>query len=230
MLINGDYTVEFAAQDEAGLTMVEKESPIEEIEVAEADGAYILHVISRLPKGSSCSRFIGYELNTRFAEGIFVTVTHLEVAENNVFCTADLPVVVADIPLGSDFEPGVTYNLSVNGTETTFPKDELAMVTVPAPIENATVVVPEAGGDYMLEVTSGLPSGCARFDGYEVEQVGKEFVATVTNVVPDPSEPIACTAIYGYHDEKITLDGEIVSGETYDVTVNRESADSFTAK
>ena len=55
-----------------------------------------------------------------FANTINVTVTHLEVAESNVSCTRDLPVVVTEIPLGSDFGPGVTYTVVVNGelTET----------------------------------------------------------------------------------------------------------------
>ncbi len=228
--INSDFTVAFTAQDEAGLDMVEKESPIEEIEVTEADGGYTLHVISRLPMGSSCSRSNGYELNTRFVEGIFVTVTHLDVGEAIVECTADLPVVVTDIPLGSDFEAGVTYNITVNGTETTFPKDELAMVEVAAPIEGATVVLPgSVDGDYALMVTSGLPSGCARFSGTEVERSGSGFVVDVTNLMPDPREPIACTAVYGYHQETMILGSGLVPGEAYTVTINGELTISFTA-
>jgi len=118
----------------------------------------------------------------------------------------------------------------VNGTQTTFPKDELAMVNVPAPIEAASVARPEAvSGDYTLEITSGLPGGCAQFDGSSVERDGNRFLVEVTNLVPDPSEPIACTAIYGYHDEKITLGSDLTPGEAYTVTVNGNLAVSFTA-
>ena len=77
-------------------------------------------VVSRLPKGSSCSRFDGYEINRRFAERIEVTVTHMEVAADNVPCTKDLPAVVTEIPLGSDFAEGKTYTVSVNGEDAVF--------------------------------------------------------------------------------------------------------------
>ncbi len=118
--INGEPIVSFTALDADGLAMVEKESPIEDIDVTEADGDYLLTVVSRLPKGSSCSRFKGYEINRKLAERIKVTVTHMEVAEDNVPCTRDLPVVVTEIPLGANFESGRTYTVSVNGEEAAF--------------------------------------------------------------------------------------------------------------
>jgi len=96
--INEGITILFAAQDDVALAMVGKEPPIENAEVAEIDGGYLLTVASRLPLGSSCSRFNGHEINRRFADRIEVTVTHVEVAAENVPCTADLPVVVTDIP------------------------------------------------------------------------------------------------------------------------------------
>ena len=118
--INGSLTNSFTVFDTDGLAMVEKESPIEEIRVTEADGGYLLTVISRLPLGSSCSRFNGYEINRRFAERIEVTVTHMEVAADNVPCTSDLPAVLTEIPLGADFVAGMTYTVSVNGEEVVF--------------------------------------------------------------------------------------------------------------
>ena len=96
--INEGITILFTAQDDVALAMVEKEPPIENAEVAETDGGYLLTVASRLPLGSGCSRFNGHEINRRFADRIEVTVTHVEVAAENVPCTADLPVVVTDIP------------------------------------------------------------------------------------------------------------------------------------
>ena len=119
--INSELTRSFTVQDTDGLAMVEKESPIEKIEVTEADGGYLLTVISRLPKGSSCSRFNGYEIDRRFAERIEVTLTHMEVAADYLRpCTEDLPVVVTDIPLGGEFDEGTTYTVSVNGEEAVF--------------------------------------------------------------------------------------------------------------
>jgi len=118
--INGGLAISFTAQDETGLAMVEKESPIESVEVTEADGEFFLAVVSRLPLGSSCSRFDGYQINRRFIDRIEFTVTHLEAAEKNVPCTDDFPAVLTEIPLGDGFESGQTYTVSVNGEETVF--------------------------------------------------------------------------------------------------------------
>jgi len=118
--INEDITISFTPQEDVALHMVEKESPIENAEVAETDGGYLLTVASRLPMGSSCSRFNGYEINRRFADRIEATVTHVEVAAENVPCTADPPVFVAYIPLGDDFEGGRNYSVFVNGEEYIF--------------------------------------------------------------------------------------------------------------
>lgn len=118
--INGGLAISFTAQDEIGLAMVEKESLIESVEVKEENGGYLLTVVSRLPKGSSCSRFSGYEIDRRFYDRIEVTMTHLEVAEDNVPCTDDLPAVVTEIPLGGGFDFRRTYTVSVNGEETSF--------------------------------------------------------------------------------------------------------------
>ena len=226
--INGEWTHHFIVQDADGMT--EQESPIELIEIFESDGEFFLNVISQLPLGSSCSRSHGYTVNTRFAEQIEVSLFHLQVTADNVPCTADLPVVVTTIPLGGEFEAGKTYTVVVNGTRATFPEDELAMVNVPAPIETASVVRPEiVDGVYTLELTSGLPSGCAQFGGAPVERDGNRFLIEVTNLVPDPKELISCTAIYGIHDEMITLGSGLTPGEAYTVTINGDLTISFTA-
>ena len=215
VIINGDLSISFIARGAGGMAMVEKESPIEEIEVMKTDRGFILTVISRLPLGSSCSKFNGYQINRRFAERIEVTVTHMEVGEVNVPCTDDYPAVVTQIPLGGDFDSEKTYTVSVNGTVATFPtvvvpqagdsaSNEDAAAGTPAPIEDATVVVqapvegssispPEtAGGPYILEITSGLPSGCARFSHYYLSQTGNGFSVDVINRMP-ADETIACS-------------------------------------
>ena len=43
-----------------------------------------------------------------------MVVTHHEVADRSVPCTADYPAVETSVPLGADFEPGVEYTVSVN--------------------------------------------------------------------------------------------------------------------
>ena len=86
------------------------------------------------------------------------------------------------------------------------------MVVMPAPIDGAAVVAPATpGGEYTLKITSGLPSGCAQFDGIRVERDGNGFVVDVTNLMPNPNQPIACTAIYGYHESEVPLDSGLTA-------------------
>ena len=109
------------------------------------------------------------------------------------------------------------------------PPEEPPTVEVPAPIEDSTVVAPEnPGGEYILKVTSGLPSGCARFNSYRTSRVGSNYLVDVINVVPAPGDINACTAIYGYHDGQVILDGELTPGQIYTVTVNGKLTNSFT--
>ena len=111
------------------------------------------------------------------------------------------------------------------------PPEEPTTIEAPAPIEDTTVVTPaEPGGEYILKITSGLPGGCAKFNGYEVERDFNRFVVEVTNLMPDPSEPIACTTIYGFHEGEVVLGSGLVAGETYTVTINGELTHSFTVR
>ena len=79
---------------------------------------YQLHVVSDIPRGSGCSQFNGYEIRRRGSNRTEVAITHHQVADPLVICTADYPVVETIVPLGADFEPGVEYAVSVN-SETT---------------------------------------------------------------------------------------------------------------
>ena len=92
-------------------------SQIESVEVTALESAppqYELRVVSGLPKGSGCSRFNGYEVRRADPTRIEVAITHHEIADPFVFCTTDYPLVETSIPLGSDFEPGLEYTVSVN--------------------------------------------------------------------------------------------------------------------
>jgi hypothetical protein len=91
---------------------------------------------------------------------------------------------------------------------------------VEAPIESADIRIAEsAPPQYFLDVTSGLPSGCAKFDRYEVAQSANTTTVTVWNLVETPDDG-ACTAIYGYVDHHIPLGANFQSGTTYTVHVN----------
>ena len=115
--VNGEVTNSFLARDERTTGWVVQASPIETVEVVVSDvepAQYSLNVVSRLPRGSSCSAFNGYDIVRQFANTIEVGVTHLEVAENNVPCTRDLPVVETEIPLGANLVSGEEYTVTVN--------------------------------------------------------------------------------------------------------------------
>ncbi len=119
--VNGKVTTSFTLPEPDFPFSVIAASPIERVEVLILESfpvQYQLRVISGLPKGSSCSRFNGYEVRRADSTTVEVEVTHHEVAEPNVICTADYPIVETAIPLGTDFQPGTEYTVAVN-SETT---------------------------------------------------------------------------------------------------------------
>jgi len=96
------------------------------------------------------------------------------------------------------------------------PPEEPATVVVPAPIDGAMVAAPATSdGEYTLNITSGLPSGCVQFDEFRMEGDGNEFMVDVTNLMPNPNQLIACTAIYSYHESEIPLGSGLTAGEAY---------------
>ena len=116
VIVNDQETATFTlSADGLGHTVI-AESPVESAELVASDApaGYSLRVVSRLPKGSSCSPFNGYEIIRGKANSIDVVVTHREVVEQSVPCTADLPVVETVVPLGGNLDTGVEYTVSVN--------------------------------------------------------------------------------------------------------------------
>jgi putative lipoprotein len=122
VIVNDRVTTTFTSPvPELGYTVI-AESPIDRAEIETLESAppqYQLRVISRLPKGSSCSQFNGYEIRRRESNRIDVVITHHEVTDPQAACTRDLPVVETAVPLGSDFEQGVEYTVTVNSDTTT---------------------------------------------------------------------------------------------------------------
>ena len=98
------------------------ESPIESAEIMVLESVppqYQLRVVSGLPKGSGCSQFNGYEIRRSESNEIEVIVTHHEVADRMVMCTADFPIVETFVPLGSGFVSGEKYTVRVNSDTVT---------------------------------------------------------------------------------------------------------------
>ena len=101
---------------------------------------------------------------------------------------------------------------------------EPVQVVVLAPIDDSAGVRPSSpAGAYTLKATSGLPSGCAEFDGFNAERVGDSFRVEVTNLMPRLSLIVGCTSIYGDNESEISLGSGLIVGETYTVTINEAS-------
>ena len=98
-----------------------------------------------------------------------------------------------------------------------------------APIDEAEMLA--ASGtppQYAVRVRSGLPSGCYEFADTTTSRADGEITITVRNSRPSDRK-IACTQIYGTHEQVVELGGDFVSGTTYRVRVNDATLE-FTAK
>ncbi len=117
VIVNDRETTTFTLpESDFGNTFI-SESPIETAGVVILESEppqYQLRVVSGMPRGSGCSQFNGYEIRRRESNLIDVVVTHHQVSDQLVVCTADYPVVETTVPLGSDFEPGAEYTVSIN--------------------------------------------------------------------------------------------------------------------
>ncbi len=89
------------------------------------------------------------------------------------------------------------------------PQDDPGYETVlaPAPMEFVELIEDaDNPGFFLLQVTSGLPNGCASFHDWSVDQTGElELTLSVLNRVPAPDQLIACTEIYGLVEHTIPL-------------------------
>ena len=113
--------------------------------------------------------------------------------------------------------------IGADPTPTPSQNAEPVFVETLAPIENAVVQVAESfPPQYFLLVTSGLPNGCARFDGYEVTRDGEDVRVRVTNLMPADTN-VACTDNYRTVETKFLLAADIEPCKVYTVDVNGES-------
>ena len=158
-------------------------SPIESVEVVKSETdplAYSLNVHSVLPQGSACSVFNGYDISRLSHDTIEVNVTHLRIAPGQLVpCTADLPSVITEIPLGSDFVPGGQYSVIVNDQTASFAAGTTTFEMGPCRMTRAAQLPIE------FEYRGTIPTG---FDG--INTAGCTFrkpVETVTVVITGPA-------------------------------------------
>lgn len=99
---------------------VERRAPIVRVSLRVAESfppQYFADVTSALPDG--CTRFARFAV--RRGEGVvYVDVFNTRPRSEDVLCTMIYGEHESAVPLGSDFAPGATYTLDVNGMRTTF--------------------------------------------------------------------------------------------------------------
>jgi hypothetical protein len=236
VFVNGKLTNSFTARDPEGLKMALADSPIERVEVVVSGSnppEYSLQVISKLPLGSSCSKFNGYNLLRRGHVFIDVTITHLEVTEI-VPCTRDLPVVTTEIPLGTEFAAGESYKVIVNGevTNSFLGRDPegRAVVVKESPVESVELIILESfPPQYRIKVVSTMSgSGCSQFNGYDVSRpFANNIQVRVTYLFP--AGEVMCTLDVASAETDIPLGSNFNSKEEYTVVVNKVT-ETFTAQ
>ena len=94
-------------------------APIDDLEIIIAESfppQYFLRIVSGLP--NACHKFNGYVVE-RAGKSIEVTVTNTMPAEVRA-CAEVYGMVETNVALGTDFESGESYTVSVNGVTESF--------------------------------------------------------------------------------------------------------------
>ncbi len=199
---------------------VEVDAPIENVTVhpLKTDPPqYFLEIQAGLP--DACHTFGRTEVQRSGSE-ITVSVINL-IAVVDAVCGEVYETAPHLLPLGTDFEAGVTYTVRVNDWETSFTA-EAVPIEMDAPIEEVELLVLETDPpQYFLEVTSGLPDACHTFDRIETERTGTEITVTVINRVA--TGDVMCAQVYETVSNTVELGSEFEAGVTYTVRVNDET-------
>jgi hypothetical protein len=192
---------------------------------------YSLHVTSGLP--NTCNTFETVEVS-RSGDQVTVKVYNQQ-QTGPVACGERYGIIENDVDLGSDFDPGVTYDVRVNdfhrvlvGGESAFSEDTGSESglginpnpgLVPAPIESVVLNVMESFPvQYSLDITYGLTSGCAEFDNATLVREGDRVAVIVQNSVP--TGEVACTDDYRTGTETVTLGSDFKDGVSYTIRIN----------
>ena len=94
-----------------------------------------------------------------------------------------------------------------------------ARQSVPAPIDDVQVLIRDSSPPQVtLNVTAGLPSGCAQRESHSISRTGDTFTVRVLNSIP--TGDVACTMIYGTYELNLDLGRDFRAGGTYTVNVN----------
>ena len=120
--VNGRHTTAFTLTELNFGDSIIAATPIENVELVMPEGPdsqYALRVYLGLPEGGSCTAFNGYEIRRSEPTRINVTLTHHMVIDPAVACASGWSAMAETlIPLGSDFEGGQEFTVSVNSDMT----------------------------------------------------------------------------------------------------------------
>ncbi|MDA1349416.1 MAG: hypothetical protein O3A47_11225 [Chloroflexi bacterium] len=215
-------------------------APVNSVEIEVDRGSAELVLVTGLP--NACYESSDHTV-TQDGKSITVSVMNLGPGDSLVACAEIYRLDERRIPLRRVIEPCAVYSVEVNGEtyevqalgpaircrapEPTVvvepPQDSDpgdGMRPVLAPIDGVDIEVAEsAPPQYFLVVQSGLPNGCARFDGYTVERQGATVVVRVTNLVPEDKN-VMCTMVYGTVVTRVPLGSDFEPGRHYTVQVN----------
>jgi len=199
-------------------------APIDEVTLVTRESLppqYSLSIKSGLPSG--CAKFKDFQV-TRTGETIKVTVTNTLLADPNVMCTMIYGIHESMVPLGSDFKAGVAYTIEVNDKSFTLIDGRLVAKGDEnlAPIDEVRVDVEDGKG--VLVIVSGIPNACYAFDNHTMEIVDGVRVVKVYNKRTAPADA-ACAEVYGSHETRIDLGGDIEVCSVYQFNINGQLHD-----
>ncbi len=146
-----------------------------------------------------------------------------------IACGTDETPLVKDPGTGSDGVGAQPVETPVGDNEP-LPDDMYDTVDELAPIESVQILVLESYPEqFVVQIFSGIPNGCTSYSHTEVTQDGSGIYISVYNSVPSPDQLafIACAAIYGIHEESLSLGSDFERGTVFSVHVNDHPAVTF---
>ena len=252
VVVNGLVTETFVAQgggtvgEDSG-SQISAPAPIQAVTInldSQAGHAELV-VISGLPnmcyESGSASLLHG-------SDAIRVEVAMVRPADLSIACAERYRTVETSLALEMTIEPCESYSVVVNGemysVQAIAPNVRCAgpdpigqplpggrdypTAVVPAPIESVVIISTRSlPPQYVVKIVSGLPSGCAEFNDYDVTREGDDIRISVTNLMPAPDTLVMCTQIYGIHDTSVNIGSDFESGVKYSVYVNDHPAENF---
>ncbi len=220
----------------AGPPTVDVLAPIEKVEVLIRESwppQYVIQVTSGLPNGCAQFESISHAIH---GDRIEVDVINTEPGPGVLAkCSAIYGYETNDVIITDVLDAGVTFTVVVNGVEETFVGQGGPNVEPPAgttgdgyetaetlaPVETVEVQIRESWPpQYVIRVTSGLPSGCAEFERITYSIKGDRIEVEVINTEPAPDELVACTADYRYATNEVVITDVLAADGTYTVSAN----------